>query len=149
MALLTLVSLTISAQVSLHTPKMTLVLNAENGKAPQYVYFGSRLSNSDLNRLQFPTGGRMDAYPAYGMNCMAEAALALRHADGNMSTELYTTGIDTQKDGNSETVTIHLKDPKYSTKSEKQDALMLFFKMSWLGCICVAPIACKVTDNFV
>ncbi len=113
MALLTLVSLTISAQVSLHTPKMTLVLNAENGKAPQYVYFGSRLSNSDLNRLQFPTGGRMDAYPAYGMNCMAEAALALRHADGNMSTELYTTGIDTQKDGNSETVTIHLKDPKY------------------------------------
>ena len=78
MALLTLVSLTISAQVSLHTPKMTLVLNAENGKAPQYVYFGSRLSNSDLNRLQFPTGGRMDAYPAYGMNCMAEAALALR-----------------------------------------------------------------------
>ena len=113
MTLLALVSLTISAQVTLHTPKMTLVLNAENGKAPQYVYFGPRLSNADLSRLQYPTGGRMDAYPAYGMNCMAEAALALRHADGNMSTVLITTGTDTQKHGKSETATIHLKDPKY------------------------------------
>lgn len=113
LTLLALVSLTISAQVTLHTPQMTLVLNAENGKAPQYVYFGPRLSDADLGRLQYPTGGRMDAYPAYGMNCVAEAALALRHADGNMSTALVTTGIDTQKDGSSEVATIHLKDPKY------------------------------------
>ena len=111
--LLALVSMTISAQVTLHTPNMSLILNAENGKTPQYVYFGPRLSQTDLNRLQYPTGGRMDAYPAYGMNCVAEAALALRHADGNMSTALVTTSVDTRKDGSSEIATIHLKDPKY------------------------------------
>lgn len=111
-----LVSLAISAQVTLHTPGMTMVLTAENGKTPQYVYFGPRLNQTDLSRLQYPSGGRMNAYPAYGMNCVAEAALAIRHADGNMSTELITTSVDTRKDGSSEIVTIHLKDPKYPIK---------------------------------
>ena len=111
--LLALVSFTISAQVTLHTPHMTLMLNSDKGKTPQYVYFGPRLSQADLSRLQYPQGGRMDAYPAYGMNCVAEAALALRHADGNMSTELVTIGVDTKDEGTSQIATIHLKDPQY------------------------------------
>ena len=79
--------LTIKAeQVLIQTKNNTMVLNVENGKQPQYVYFGSKLSSYDLLHLQVPRNGRMDAYPAYGMNCPAEAALAIRHADGNMST---------------------------------------------------------------
>ena len=75
-----------------------MVLNVDAGHQPRYVYFGSRLSDYDLAHLQQPRGGRMDAYPAYGLNCPAEAALAMRHADGNMSTSLVATGVERQAD---------------------------------------------------
>ena len=82
-------------QVTIGTKHSTMVLEVENGKQPQYVYFGQKLSDFDLANLQTPRNGRMDAYPAYGMNCPAEAALAMKHADGNMSTELVVTGWET------------------------------------------------------
>lgn len=72
--------------VTIETKNMSLILNAEEGKAPQYVYFGQRLRNGDAGRLQEPRDGRMDAYPAHGLNTPAEAAFAMRHADGNLST---------------------------------------------------------------
>ena len=100
-------------QVVVQTKQMSLVLNVEKGKKPQYVYFGSRLSEADLSHLQMPVGGRMDAYPAYGMNAPAEAALAMRHSDGNMSTDLTVTGVERIKnDGNTITV-IHMRDVVY------------------------------------
>ena len=100
-------------QVVVQTKQMSLVLNVEKGKKPQYVYFGSRLSEADLSHLQMPVGGRMDAYPAYGMNAPAEAALAMRHSDGNMSTDLTVTGVERLKnEGNTITV-IHMRDVVY------------------------------------
>ena len=53
-------------QVVLQTKNTTMVLNVENGKQPQYVYYGTKLSSYDLQHLQTPTNGRMDAYPVYG-----------------------------------------------------------------------------------
>ena len=96
-------------QVTIQTKNTTMVLNVENGKQPQYVYFGNKLSDYDLAHLQAPRNGRMDAYPAYGMNCPAEAALAMRHADGNLSTELVVGGMETKDD----ILRIFLKDPVY------------------------------------
>ena len=75
-------------QIVIQTKNTTMVLDVESNKQPLYVYYGTRLSNYDLQNLQIPRNGRMDAYPAYGMNCPAEAAIAMRHADGNMSTVL-------------------------------------------------------------
>lgn len=69
-----------------------------------------RLSGADLQTLQRPQGGRMNAYPAYGMDCPDPAAFACRHADGNLSTQLVVTGSDVK--GN--VTTIHLKDPVYN-----------------------------------
>ncbi len=110
LSLLTFSALNVKAeQVVIQTKNTTMVLNVDQGKQPQYLYYGAKLSNFDLMHLQAPLGGRMEAYPAYGMNCPAEAALAMRHADGNMSTELYATGVE--KQGN--LTTIHLKDPVY------------------------------------
>ena len=96
-------------QVTIQTKNTTMVLDVENNKQPQYVYYGSRLSDYDLQHLQLPRNGRMDAYPAYGMNCPAEAAIAMRHADGNLSTELFVS--DLKKEGDVTKIT--LKDPKY------------------------------------
>jgi alpha-galactosidase len=58
-------------------------------------------------------GGRMDAYPAYGQNAPAEAALAMRHADGNLSTELEATGVERLKNDGNQITVIHLKDKVY------------------------------------
>ena len=98
-------------QVTIETKHATMVLEVENGKQPQYVYFGQKLSDFDLKNLQAPRNGRMNAYPAYGMDCPAEAAIAVTHADGNMSTELFVTGLE-KKDG---ITRITLKDPIYPT----------------------------------
>ena len=96
-------------QVVIQTKNTTMVLDVETGKQPQYVYYGAKLSDYDLQNLQSPRDGRMDAYPAYGMNCTAEAAVAMTHADGNMSTELFATDVTTQ----GSVTQITLKDPKY------------------------------------
>ena len=96
-------------QVVIQTKNTTMVLDVETGKQPQYVYYGAKLSDYDLQNLQAPRDGRMDAYPAYGMNCPAEAAVAMTHADGNMSTELFATDVTTQ----GSVTQITLKDPKY------------------------------------
>ncbi len=102
-----------SEQVNINTRNMSLILNVENGRAPQYVYFGARLSDRDLGHLQWPTGGRMDVYPAYGMNCPAEAAIAMRHADGNMSTVLNASSVTSKTEGNAIITSIRLQDPVY------------------------------------
>ena len=97
-------------QVVVQTKNTTMVLNVDEGKQPQYVYFGAKLSDSDLQHMQRTHGGRMDAYPAYGMNCPAEAALAITHADGNLSTALIATG-DVEQEG--AITRIRMKDPVY------------------------------------
>ena len=102
-------SMSRAEQVVIQTRNTTMVLDVENNKQPQYVYYGTRLSDYDLQHLQLPCSGRMNAYPAYGMNCPAEAAIAMRHADGNLSTELFVS--DLKKQGDETKIT--LKDPQY------------------------------------
>ena len=96
-------------QVVIQTRNTTMVLDVETGRQPQYVYYGAKLTDYDLQHLQGASGGRMDAYPAYGMNCPAEAAVAMTHADGNMSTELFASDVTTQ----GAVTQITLTDPKY------------------------------------
>ena len=97
-------------QVVIQTNHNTLVLDVTKGAQPKYVYYGTRLSDQDLQHLQWPNAfGRMEAYPAYGLNTPAEAALAMRHSDGNLSTALYA---DSFSQNGSQT-TITLKDPVY------------------------------------
>ena len=103
-------TMTWAEQVVIETKNITMVLDATNGTQPKYVYFGAKLSANEVQHLQSPEMfGRMDAYPAYGLNTPAEAALAMRHSDGNLSTALVVEGV--QRNGN--TTTIQLKDPAY------------------------------------
>ena len=99
--------------VNIQTKNMSLVVDVNNGRHPSYVYFGPRLVDTNLSHLQWPRNGMMDVYPAYGQNAPKEAAFAMRHSDGNMSTELVATGVDTSTEGNATLTTIHLKDPQY------------------------------------
>ena len=102
-------------QVVVETARLSLVLDVTEGKTPQYVYFGSKLSADELSHIQKPVEGRMDAYPAYGLNCPAEPALAIRHADGNMSTALAATGVENVVETTGTVTRIHLLDAVYNT----------------------------------
>ncbi len=103
-------------KVSVNTKGMSLILDVEKGKPAQYLYFGTKLNPNDLQNLKVATDGRMDAYPAYGLNTPAEAALAMRHSDGNLSTALVATGCDVKNEGKASVTTVHLKDPVYNIK---------------------------------
>ena len=98
-------------QVVLETRNLSLVINADEGHQPQYVYFGPRLSAAELSALPAPANGRFDVYPPYGMWPQSAAAVSLRHADGNMSTQLYLTAVSQQGD----LATLTLSDPQYPT----------------------------------
>ena len=103
-------SLAKAEQVVVQTRHNTLVLNVEKGAQPKYVYYGAKLSAQELQHLQTPrVDGRMEVYPAHGLNTPAEAALAMRHADGNLSTALIAEGVEQ----NGDLTTINLKDPVY------------------------------------
>lgn len=104
----------LAEQVAITAHNIQLVLKADRGKAPEYLYFGSKLSQHDLNNLSVSANGRMDIYPAYGVNPANEAALSVRHSDGNLSTELQVSGVDQKADGQATLTTIHLKDPAYN-----------------------------------
>ena len=114
--MLTMAMPAMADQVTVNTQGVSLVLDVENGQPAKYLYFGSRLDERDKANLSVTANGRMDVYPAYGLNTPAESALALRHADGNMSTALVATGYDSRQEANATVTVIHLKDAVYPVK---------------------------------
>jgi alpha-galactosidase len=112
LAFLALSLQSMAERITIQSKTISLIINAENGHEPEFVYFGpSLVPTSDL---QSPRSGRMGLYPAYGLNAPAEAAFAMRHTDGNMSTALYVTGHSTKAEDKATVTTIRLKDPVYN-----------------------------------
>lgn len=128
--LLTLTSLfclTASAEkVELSTPHNTLVLDIWKGGEPKFVYYGEKLSAADLATLPNPTNANwshLEVYPAYGAtHTMSETAFAMKHADGNLSSNLVVESYSKKaisdkapngKERSGELLTITLKDPLY------------------------------------
>ncbi len=119
----------LAENISLSTPKTSIVLDLEKGKEPQFVYYGQRLSAQDLKNLPAATTANwsnLSVYPAYGANHIQwQTAFAMTHADGNMSTDLliedYTTTSVCEQAPNGKTrkgqlLTITLKDPLYPSR---------------------------------
>ena len=129
LSILASVALTAAAEkVEIHTPANSLVVDLWKDGEPKFVYYGSRLSANDLKSLPNPTTdnwSHLDLYPAYGANhTQSEVALAMTHADGNMSTSLLvqdyalTEVSDKAPNGKPRKgtlLTITLKDPVYPT----------------------------------
>lgn len=127
-ALLTLSMPASAEKVKIATPATALVLDINKGAEPQFLYYGPSLTQSDIDNLHAPMDGnwsRADLYPAYGTNhTQSEVCFAMRHADGNLSTNLLvdsykiTAVTDKAPNGQSrdgQLLTIILKDPVYPT----------------------------------
>lgn len=94
------------------TPKTSLVLSAPEGGKLKCLYYGSKLSETDVQNIE-AAEAKHTAYPEYGLNCPVETALAVKHADGNMSLELEVVKVTTQKQENAMTTVVELKDKVY------------------------------------
>ena len=128
---LTLLAMTMQAgaeKVNVSTPNTTMVLEIDKGAEPKFLYYGSSLTDEDIDNLQLPNDenwSRAEIYPAYGANhTQSETCLAMRHTDGNLSTNLLVTEYsvrplaDKAPNGNPREgtlLTITLKDPIYPT----------------------------------
>ena len=111
-ALLTTGSLFAQSVCSISTPKTSLVLSAPEGGTLKHLYYGNKLSETDLQNIATAEASHT-AYPGYGLNCQTETALAVKHADGNMTLQLEVLKVTTEKEGNAVTTVVALKDKVY------------------------------------
>lgn len=99
--------------VSISTPTTSMVLSAPVGGELKYLYYGTKLAATDLEQIEFDGNMNHAAYPVYGLNCPGETALAVTHADGNMTLDLAIVKVETHQVGTSTITTIELKDKVY------------------------------------
>jgi len=97
--------------VELNTPNSTLLLKADAGQPLHISYYGSRLTG-DVSQVYDAYSLWEEAYPAFGGETLKQSALAIRHCDGNMSTELVVVDAKAvEKKGNE--YIVHMKDRGY------------------------------------
>ena len=103
----------LAQNVEISTPGSTLLLSAPEGGSLKYVYYGERLSAADAAAVRAVEKPKYDAYPAYGLRCSDETAIAVRHADGNMTLDLKVASVSTEKAADYAVTKIVLKDKVY------------------------------------
>ena len=123
-ALMAMATTAVDAQtVRVSTNNTDLVLKVSPKGRLYQVYFGDKLKNAaDYDNLTWNTYAASDGavstrghevYAGSGNEDYFEPAVAITHADGNMTTYLYYKGVETKAiDGGTETI-ITLQDNKY------------------------------------
>ena len=102
-----------AAPVHIFTDGTSLLLEATEGSAPQFVYYGARLTAADAAALA-GTSATHHAYPPYGLICQSPTAVSVRHADGDMTLDPRVTAVETVTDSDGFPVTrIITTDAKY------------------------------------
>lgn len=120
-----------AADIHLSTPSTSLLLVAEEGQLLYQSYYGPRLTDTDA-ATAFDTEERIPLYPAYGQgNTTCETAVAVCHADGNMTLDMVVDKVTREKaepgyathtkapvagKGNAEVTRITLRDKVYPFK---------------------------------
>ena len=109
-------------RISVNTGGISLILNARQGQPLRFVYFGARLSDADAEAIQFSGSRPMNAYPSYGQGELREDAIAVTHADGNMSLDLAVESVATDSTKDADILAVTLKDKVYDFR------VMVFYK---------------------
>ena len=100
--------------VDISTPKTSLILDAEKGGGLRLLHYGNRMESTDIATLKEAGAINRNAYPVYGILPQGEAAMSVIHADGNMTTDVEVTGINTTTAPNGAKVTtISMRDKVY------------------------------------
>ena len=106
-------SLDTSSQTILNTRSTSLLLQVEKGSRPQFVYYGTRLHETDLPAALANAGKYFDAYPARLSNTAHPDALSVMMPDGGATTDLQTEIVQEGTWEGGHTLDIVCKDPRY------------------------------------
>ena len=98
--------------VDISTRNTTLLIQADKGKEAKILYYGSRLSADDIQTVA-QTSDMITAYPAYGLSCPQEYALAVTHPDGNMTLQLQVEKVSHRQEDGAEVTVIECRDAYY------------------------------------
>ena len=108
-----LMTISAVAQIRITTPNTELLLKGEKGGELQILHYGSRLSDSDMNVIEDGGTPNHNAYPSYGLWPSSEAAFAVTHFDGNMSTVLRIEDVSSVSEKGAVVTRIRMKDSVY------------------------------------
>ena len=100
--------------VLVSTPNTSILLSAPQNGELKIVYYGERIDQEQIPQI-YNAGIHFNkpAYPVFGIECRDEAALQVKHADGNLSLDLVVSGVNTQSLKDANLTQITLKDKVY------------------------------------
>lgn len=85
------------------TANTSLLITATPGEKSKFQYYGSRIAETEIQSI-YDSGlaFNVESYPVFGVNTAGERAMAVTHADGNMSLDLVVEAVNqySQADGN-------------------------------------------------
>lgn len=96
------------------TPNTSLLLTATPGEKSKFQYYGSRIKEKEIQGI-YDSGLAfgVESYPVFGLNTAGERAMAVTHADGNMSLDLVVEVVNQYQTDEAETTEICMKDLIY------------------------------------
>lgn len=94
---------------ALSTPNSTLIISATEGKAPYFLYYGSRADISDV-KASGRAISKQEAYPAYGTHCDKPFASLVKQHDGDNAVKLVVEKVTESVNGSLNTLSILLRD---------------------------------------
>ena len=108
----------LAERLRVRSQEMEILLDAPEGGSLKILYFGPALSDEDCANVSYSGIKPYEAYPAYGKGSRFEPAfepaLAVTHADGNMTLELAVKGVEVKEEASGAAVTrVLLKDKVY------------------------------------
>lgn len=97
------------------TPHTSLVVTADNGKAPLFQFYGSKVSNA---QEVFDAGMALKrpSYPAFGLHTNGEKAISIQQPDGNMTLDLVVDHVEQTIDNEGRLLRIVMRDKVYPVK---------------------------------
>lgn len=100
-------------RIKISTPNSSLVLQADQGKKLKHLYYGTYITDSDVDVLKQGGAANVNAYPDYGVDPSNEPAIAVIHPDGNMTLDLVVDKVSKRSENESNVTTITLRDSYY------------------------------------
>lgn len=96
------------------TPNTSLLITATPGEKSKFRYYGGRISEKEIQEI-YDCGLDFDveSYPVFGINTPGEKAMAVTHADGNMSLDLAVEQVRQYTTSDAEITEIQMKDLVY------------------------------------
>ena len=89
------------------------MLDAKKDGGLDFLHYGTRLTDAEAAALRDAGIPALDAFPFYGTFPEHESAMAMTHADGNMTMDMAVQGVTTAPDGKGTVTTVTFKDRFY------------------------------------